>query len=352
MFHSFIQNSPDGIVIINSLGMVTEWSPGEEQITGIPRAEALGQPLWEIQYRIAPEDQRTPSFLQAAKEKILNGVRKGAYHKRTIEEQIQRPDGTRRDIQSDIFNMEDGRDILACRIIRDITERKQLERMLEEAKDQLVVYAREIIRAQETERKRVAAELHDDTSQNLSLLALEIDKIMDSREKLSENILMSLKTLRDDVDRTQKEVRRFIHELRPGVLDYLGLEAALEGLVKDIDDKGEIAADLILSGNGRRLSDEVELSLFRIAQEALNNCQKHSNATKASVSLQFYAHKVKLAITDNGKGFDVQNDVQDAVKRRRLGLIGMQERADLIGGSLKIKSVTGKGSTVSIEVPQ
>ena len=255
-------------------------------------------------------------------------------------------------------------------LVVDITDRKNMEESLEKAKDelelkvkqrtgelaeakeQLEVYTREIIRAQERERKRVAAELHDDTAQNLALIILEIDKIINSLEKLPEDTLGRLKLLRYDVDRTQKEVRRFSHELRPGMLDHLGLEAALEGLAKDINDKGDIKVDLETRGKERRLPDEVELSLFRIAQEALNNSLKHSQAVRASISLRFYPRRVTLRISDNGKGFDVRRDSRNAVKRRRLGLIGMRERAELIGGRLKIRSVAGKGASVSIEVMQ
>ena len=166
----------------------------------------------------------------------------------------------------------------------DITERKLLEQALakanadlenkvkdrtlelEDAKEQLEFYTREIIRVQEDERKRISLELHDDTAQNLALLTLEIDRILASEDTLPESILARLKKLREDTDRTQKEVRRFSHELRPGVLDYLGLGAALEGLADDINETGQFKVYLQINGTERRLPDEMELALFRIAQ--------------------------------------------------------------------------------------
>jgi signal transduction histidine kinase len=238
-------------------------------------------------------------------------------------------------------------------------ERQKAEMLVKErteelarVNDKLEIYIREIIRIQESERKRIAVELHDDTAQNLSLLALEIDKILENPELLPEQTFKHLTKLRDDVDRTQRDVRRFSHELRPGVLDYLGLEAALEGLADDINEKGPMEVDLEVKGKGRRLPDEVELSLFRIAQEALNNSQKHAQATRASVNLRFYPSKVKLTISDNGNGFDVKKDAEAAIKRRRLGMVGMRERADLVNGKLSVRSIIGTGSTISIEVPE
>jgi signal transduction histidine kinase len=218
--------------------------------------------------------------------------------------------------------------------------------------EQLKLYTKEIIRAQEVERKRVAIELHDDTAQNLALLTLEIDKILESDDLLPEKTRMRMKILRDDVNRTQQDVRRYSHELRPGVLDYLGLEAALEGLAEDINSKeNSLEVHLEIKGKERRLPDEIELTLFRIAQESLNNCQKHSHAAQASINLHYYPDRIKLMISDNGDGFDVKKDAQAAIKRRRLGLIGMRERAELVGGKLVIRSILGKGSAISIDVP-
>ena len=250
----------------------------------------------------------------------------------------------------------------------DITERKLLEIALAKAKDeledkveertaellkakeQLEFYTKEIIRVQEEERKRIALELHDETAQNLALLTLEIDSILKGKEELPESVISRLQKLREDTDHAQKEVRRFSHELRPGVLDYLGLEAALEGLAEDTNEKGALKVDFKVKGEGSRLPDDVELALFRIAQEALSNCQKHAQASRASITLQFFSRKIKLTISDNGVGFNVNTDAPAAVKRRRLGLIGMRERSGLIGARLNIRSYIRKGTTISVEV--
>ena len=186
---------------------------------------------------------------------------------------------------------------------------------LEVAKEQLQYYTREIIRVQEEERKRIALELHDETAQNLALLTLELDSIINGKANLPDNIKARLKRLRDDTDYAQKEVRRFSHELRPGSLDYLGLEAALEGLVTDLNAKGPVEMELEIKGKGQRLAPEAELNFFRIAQEASNNSRKHSQASKVIIELKFQNDKVILTVSDNGKGFNMVEDAYQAIKK-------------------------------------
>ncbi len=122
---TFIRHSLDGIIIIDSEGKILEWNEGEEQITGIHSSEAMSQPLWEIQYQLAPDEKKNPAFLGMTKEKILNGLKEGIGLKRVLEDEIQRPDGTRRIIQSVLFAIRSGTEMLAGGISRDITDRKR-----------------------------------------------------------------------------------------------------------------------------------------------------------------------------------------------------------------------------------
>ncbi len=223
----------------------------------------------------------------------------------------------------------------------DITRQKQLAEELE-------YYAREITQAQEEEKKRIARELHDDTAQALAMLSLEIDSIIKADKNLPEKALEKLKQLREDVDRTMQEVRRFSHELRPGVLDNLGLQAALETLVDDFNEKNQIEADIQVLGSPRNLPPDIELALFRLAQEALSNVRKHSQAERALVKIRYSNRRVKLVISDDGQGFNLKRELEFA-RAGKLGLIGMKERAHLIGAELKINSRPHRGTTVMVE---
>ncbi len=136
-FRTFIRQSRDGIIIIDSQGTILEWNEGEEQITGIPRSEAVNRPIWEIQHKLAPEEHRNADFLRVAREKALHGLKEGVHLRRTLEEEIQRPDGTRRTIQSILFAIRSDGDLFAGGICRDITERTRVNERLRASEERL-----------------------------------------------------------------------------------------------------------------------------------------------------------------------------------------------------------------------
>lgn len=228
-------------------------------------------------------------------------------------------------------------------IARDVTEERRL-------RDNMQFYIREITEAQEEERKRIARELHDETAQGLAALALHIEGITRSSKQLPEGVIDLLEQLLGETESLMEGVRRFSHELRPGLLDHLGLVPALEWLTAEASVTSGIDASLGIAGKERRLPPQIELVLFRIAQEALSNARKHSEATKVEVQIEFAPEKVRLEVVDNGKGFELPKMLGDLAARRKLGILGMQERARIIDGSLSVQSEVGRGTTVSIEV--
>jgi len=236
----------------------------------------------------------------------------------------------------------DGEPVGFQHIARDVTQEKQMQ-------ESLRFYLRQITMAQEEERKRIARELHDDTIQSLVVLARELDDIASSQKGLSEYKKILLDILRDKVNDIMTGVRRLGQDLRPPALDRLGLIPALEWLSSDIERRSELKIKVKTYGISRRFSPEVELVLFRIVQEALRNAWRHSGATSATVILVFDEKKIEITIADNGRGFDIPGAVGDLVKDGKLGLAGMQERIQLIDGSLKIESKFGKGTVVVIE---
>ena len=226
---------------------------------------------------------------------------------------------------------------------RDITELKRW-------RENMLFYISEITRAQEEERKRIARDLHDETAQALATLSLDIEAITRAREQLSQETLGQLEQLQDKVDAVMQGVRRFSHELRPGVLDQLGLLPALEWLAEDMIINHGVDARVEVIGTERRLSPEEELVLFRIAQEALCNVRKHSQATEAVLILEFCDQKIRMAITDNCQGFELPDMLSDFAGKGKLGILGMHERARLLDGSFSVQSEAGKGTTLSVEV--
>ena len=229
-------------------------------------------------------------------------------------------------------------------------ERQALERS-RASEEQLRFYARHVSRAQEDERKRVAQELHDDTAQILLVISRRLEALATSDSDLPVEVIHHLEEVRELTRTTLHGVRRFSQALRPPVLDDLGLVPALEGLVADVRVAGETQVELEVNGDHRRLSSEAELSLYRIAQEALRNVERHSGASRAVLIVDFNGSSIRVTVRDNGKGFELPEDVGALAHRGKLGVIGMRERAELLGGTLTLRSEVGEGTMVVVEAP-
>jgi signal transduction histidine kinase len=212
-------------------------------------------------------------------------------------------------------------------------------------------YARQITQAQENERRRIARELHDDTIQSLVGLSRQLEALATSSYLNSEEAAEQIGALQRATGEVIKRVRRFSQDLRPSILDDLGLLPTLEELTADMNRQNGLQAEFRVKGEERRLSSEVELTLFRIAQEALNNVRKHAEATRVVTTVELSDSVVTMKVEDNGKGFEPPTLIDHPTTSGKLGLIGMHERARLLGGSLSVKSAPGAGTRVVVNVP-
>jgi signal transduction histidine kinase len=226
------------------------------------------------------------------------------------------------------------------------TAQRELQRM----QQNLRFYLKQITIAQEEERRRIAQELHDDTAQDLVVLSRKLDSFISRGSDLSPDDINYLEDLHHLINRTLSEVRRFSQDLRPSVLDDLGLLPALEWLTSELSKHFDMDIEIKVQGAARRFPEETELVMFRIAQESLRNIGKHARSKKAWVTLNFSPEKTVLTIKDKGKGFKPPERLGDLAAMGKLGLAGMQERVQLIGGQLKITSNPGKGTTVIVTV--
>jgi two-component system sensor histidine kinase DegS len=217
--------------------------------------------------------------------------------------------------------------------------------------ENLRFYVREITRAQEDERRRIARELHDDTIQALASLSRGLDAIATDFEALPKSARQRLEGMEELTHGILQAVRRFSRDLRPSTIDDLGLLPTLEGLAADLSARGEVWTELGVKGDQRPLSPEVELNLFRITQEALRNVDRHSGATEVAITVTFSPDRVRIAIEDNGCGFKQPDRASTLVATGRLGLLGMQERAGLLNGSLTVHSEPGLGTRIVVDVP-
>jgi signal transduction histidine kinase len=207
------------------------------------------------------------------------------------------------------------------------------------------------VSAQEEERKRIARELHDDTGQWLTAVAVGlggVEETIGQNPELAQKQISELKTMTmNAID----NLRQFVSDLRPTVLDDMGLVSALRWLTETFAERSKLQIDFQVVGNKRRLSSQVETVLFRIAQEALNNVGRHARATRVKMELDFAEALVTLNIVDDGKGFIVDQVLGSHPERRAWGLLGVQERVGLVGGKFKIDSAPGRGTKLVVEVP-
>jgi signal transduction histidine kinase len=207
-----------------------------------------------------------------------------------------------------------------------------------------------VLTAQEDERRRIARELHDETGQSLSALIVNLDILRAAVDGQPETV-GALDRLKDLAETTLEEVRTLIYDLRPTILDDLGLTAALRWFAhQQLEPRGIEVAFLIGLGE-TRLDTVVETTVFRIAQEAMWNIVKHSDATRAEVALDAVSGGIRLKVHDNGRGLRSDDQRPFDPLRGGLGLGGMRERAALIGGTVTISSAEGQGTNVVAELP-
>ena len=335
-YRELFENANDGIWVHDLEGNIIAANKASEKLTGYTLDE-LGQ-TGKLNVSVFLNGEGLSLAKEIRRKLLANEPLIQPYEQRII-----RGDGTEAILMMTTnLVSEAGKPVAFQHIARDVTEEKRM-------RENLHFYLLQITRAQEEERKRIARELHDDTMQYLVVLARELDELAYSSKAMSDEEKAKLENLRQQTTGILEGVRRLSHDLRPATLDRLGLLPALEWLASQVPAGMNI--EVKAYGTEKRLPAEVELVLFRIAQEALSNVRRHSQATEAEVKVEFEDKKTRITVRDNGKGFTLPGTMGDLVKGGRLGLAGMQERIQLLNGILKVESQPGKGTTVTVEAP-
>lgn len=220
----------------------------------------------------------------------------------------------------------------------DITESKLNEAALRDLSGRL-------INAQEEERRRVARELHDDLNQRMALLSMDLEQLGQIEESF--DLHRQLKSLQIQAKEIAADIHRISYELHPSKLDHLGLGAAVSSLCQELSAKGRLKVELQQSGSPANLPGDVTLCVFRIAQEALRNCTRHSGAGTARVMLQTTSEEVRLSVSDDGHGFEMDSEAM----KRGLGFISMRERVRIVGGEMQVHSQPMHGTVIELFIP-
>jgi signal transduction histidine kinase len=251
-----------------------------------------------------------------------------------------------------------------CKLKREIAQRKLTEGSLKESErhygqlleqsrrmqEQLRLLSRQLLSAQEEERKKISRELHDVIAQTLATINVRLTALKKEAALNTEGLERSIARTQELVQRSVDIVHRFARELRPTVLDDLGLIPALHTFMKSFRKETGIRVSLSAFAAVEQINGDKRTVLYRIAQESLTNIARHAQATSADVKIQKLDGAVRMKIIDNGKGFREERGLR-ATMSRRLGLLGMKERLEMVGGKFAIESVTGKGTTVIAQIP-
>ncbi|MGB5896460.1 MAG: PAS domain S-box protein, partial [Ignavibacteriaceae bacterium] len=233
-------------------------------------------------------------------------------------------------------------------IKEDITGRKAMDKRLRESHNRLRSFAERLQMIREEERATIAREIHDDLGQSLTALKMDISWVKNNPEMSAEAKTAKFDIMLDLTNSTIQTVKRIATELRPGILDDLGLVPAIEWQATEFQNRFKIQCNVTINKSDVIIKDEISIAIFRIFQETLTNVARHSGATKVDVNLNFYDdNKLIMEIADNGVGID-EEQINSS---KSLGLFGMRERVNILKGSVEIIGDHGKGTKVKVSIP-
>ncbi|MFT5105548.1 MAG: signal transduction histidine kinase [Verrucomicrobiales bacterium] len=250
-------------------------------------------------------------------------------------------------------------------LLNEINQRKTLEESLRASEqtyrqllkkscafqDELRLLSRRLLSVQEEERKRISRELHDLIAQTLTGINLQLALIKSKAVSDVEEFHQKIELTQQLIEKSVDAVHRFARDLRPTVLDDLGLIPALKSYLESFMKDTGIRVSLTAFAGVEKLDNASRTVLYRVAQEALNNVAQHAKASRTKVKIHQRQETVCMEIHDNGKGFQIGGDAFVGKQSKRLGLLGMRERVEMIGGSLRVESAPGKETTVYVEIP-
>jgi PAS domain S-box-containing protein len=335
-YRGLFENASEAIFVCSSTGRIVSANRACEELTGRTQEELLSLTLHEL---FSDESQESVINMFAADSTT-------AALGQTEDLSLVVKDGKHAYVELKVSPLVTSDGVLGLQaILRDVTEERQLRQNME-------YYITQITRAQEDERLRISRELHDDTAQLLVGLSRGLDSLTSGKSKLPKTTKEHLERLHALTESALEGVRRFSQDLRPSVLDDLGLIPALEWLAADLEERSDISTSVSIAGASRRLSPETELAIFRIAQEALSNVRKHSQASRVDMSVDFAEDALTLVVTDDGVGFYMPQRASDLVVYGKLGIVGMRERARLVNGTLIVQSDMGAGTVITLRVPE
>ncbi len=336
-----VDSAMDAIITVDDSHRIVVFNAAAEALFGCPRAEAIGSPI----SRFLPErfrrehdahiarfgDTRVVSRRMGA-QRIVMGLRHG---------------GEEFPADASISQIEqDGRKFYTV-ILRDVTERVLADERLRASREELREFAALAQAAREQEQRRIARELHDELGQSLAALKMDVDWMQRGLPPGQEAQVERLAEMKRLLDGTVEATRRIASDLRPLILDDLGLVPAVEWLVQGLRKRSGLDARLTVFPADLDLRDPHATALFRIVQESMTNIVRHAGATRVDIAIERTDGEIRVTVRDDGKGFETA----DPRKPLSTGLVGLRERAYFLDGEVDVESAPGQGTTVRVRIP-
>ena len=336
--HALFESASQAIFIVDHTGRIVMANPATQKMFGYPASELLGQSvdlLVPDQLRGIHAAHRERYFASPQSRPMGLG----------LDLQGRRKDGTEFFAEISLSYIETAQGTLGVAFVTDISKRRTDEESIRQQGEELRRLAGRLMAAQDDERRRIARDLHDDLSQKLAYLAMDLGKL--ATKPSAQQFLGDLRPLQLRAAEAAESVRRISHQLHPSILDDIGLAAALEQYCEEFEERSGIATEFTSRDVPESLPREVMSSVYHIFQECLRNVSKHSKAQAVFITLEVVENVLRLTVKDQGVGLSTDR-LQTGVS---IGIVGMKERAHLVNGKLSIQSQSGQGTEVSVEVP-
>jgi PAS domain S-box-containing protein len=350
-----IRSAKDAVIAIDEQQNIVLFNPAAELIFRCPVEEVIGKPLERFipqraravhHQHLADYGKRQDAVRAMGSDRVVTGLR---------------ADGTEFPLDATISQIELKGERRYVVVLRDVTERVRMQRELRlslesqkraeadlrESRDSLRELSAALQSIREEEKTRIARELHDELGQMLTALKMEAAAIASDLSPQQTDLVKRAQGMKQLIDQTVASVRRISADMRPVMLDSLGLAPTLEWLTNDVASRAGLAIDLVMPEGDLGASGDAATAIFRIVQEALTNVVRHAQATTVTVEIARAGGDVRVRVSDDGRGM---SDA-DQRKARSFGLLGMRERAYVLGGGFNLRSERGQGTTVEATIP-
>ena len=336
-----IDSAMDAIITVDDHQRIVVFNTTAEALFGCPREEAVGAPL----SRFIPERFRTAHarHIQLFGEGVIASRRMASQRIVTG----LRSDGSEFPIDASISQLSLHGNKYYTVIVRDVTDRLRADEALQRSKEELYEMASVSATAREQEKSRIARELHDELAQSLTALRMDVAWLGQRGAAADAPSAAKLAAMETMLDRVVAATRRIASDLRPLMLDDLGLVPAAQWLVENFKERHGVACEIDVAPPDLELQDPQATAVFRIMQESLVNVARHAQASRVEITLARDDGEIRLRVADDGRGFDLS----EARKENSFGLVGLRERAHLVDGQITIDSAPGRGTIVEVRIP-